>query len=129
MVKLKRIDCKAEQDGKEFSHPDGWSVWLRSGNSPAVQEAIQKAVAEQVGESGRTGSLTSVELRSIMCRVYARNVLIGWHGIDDEPVFDPEAALRLMTQPDLRLFQDFVIESANRQDAYLQRGVEAIAKN
>lgn len=130
MVKLKRIDTRLESDGVWARHPDGWSVLVRSSNSPAVTSAVQKAAAERIGELGRTsGGLSSEEFRDVVARVHAKDVLVAWSDIDDEPNCTPEAALRLMTSPELRLFQEFVIESAANQGRYLRAGVEAIEKN
>jgi hypothetical protein len=128
MAKLRRIDIGLEDAGVWKTHPDGWSVRVRSSNSPRVLRILGAAFASKLGEvGGKTLALADQERAAR--EVYAREVLIDWKDIDEAPAYSTESALKFMTDPELRGFQEFVVNASADVDAFERKGGEAILGN
>lgn len=129
MVKLRRIDLEKERAGSWCAHPDGFSVKVRSVECPLVQEELSKAIATELGKTPGKEALTPAELEAVIRDVYSRTVLLEWKDLDEFPDVTPANALTLMSDPELRNFQSWVIAQARDSQRNERRGVEAIAKN
>lgn len=127
MVSLKRINLDAEREGVWVEHPEGFAVKLRPSDAPRVHQRIAKESAALAGRL-KDGKPTPEEYDAMMRLVIADEVIADWRGID-EGGYSPELARKLMSDPELRLFQTWVLTEAASQVRYLREGVEAIRGN
>lgn len=128
MAKLRRIDTALEDAGVWKAHPDGWSVRVRSSNSPRVLRILSAAFAARLGEIGGK-SLPIQEQERVARETYAREVLVDWKDIDEAPSYSADAATKFMTDPELRGFQEFVVNASADVDSFERKGGEAILGN
>lgn len=118
MVKLKKIDLELETAGVRVDHPSGFHAVLRPLDAPAVRDAQTLELTTASASKGGKPLLES-EHRAASMRGYAKAGLVSWGNIDEEPVVCEAAALRLMTLPELRHFQMWVLGSAAQIECYL----------
>jgi hypothetical protein len=130
-----RLDIETVERGRWVDWRDGVRLLIASVDSPAYVRASREyfrenreACAEAFGEDQNTRALFDA-LRP----VFAKTILLGWEGIDDEdgnPIpYSPENALTFLTDPELVHLWDFVLSAAQNVAAYRRSVLEAVRKN
>lgn len=129
MVKLKRIDLKAEAEGVWVEHPEGFAVKLRSSDSPRVHQRIAKEAAIATAQANERGvKLSDEDYNALMRRIFAEEVIVDWRDIDNG-AYSIELAREFMADPELRYFQKWIEQQSGDVSRYMRRGVEEIAGN
>lgn len=129
MVKLNRMDLKAERDGIDVSYDPqpGIVVRLARMRNPAM-------VAWMNGPSGQDRlrelklTMTPEEARDRWFReAVARFVTLGWTGMDE--AYDPDLAVTLMTDPRYYPWQDWVAEKSDDLTRFIEADKSSAEKN
>ena len=114
-----RVDlarAKAGQWVKDIPGLDDIEVLVRGSNTPAFRLAQAKAQRAIPREARRDGGLIDPEAADIASGKALAEILLDWRNVHvdgAELAFSPDAALKLLTDPELSLFRDGVAWAAD----------------
>ena len=117
---LKIDSAKAEQGAWIGDIPDCGDLALRvRGSQNADARRLRAKLIDAVPRDQRiNGRIDPAALDAIATRIMAETIVMDWSGLagdDGQPIlFSREAASRLLSDPDLRLFRDAVAWASER---------------
>ncbi len=114
-------------DGAE----DGASIKLARVGNPKYRELMQTRL-KPFRRAMRAGTLPDDTLERVTTEVLADSVVLDWRNLllDGEKIpYSRDATIRLLSDPDLRDFRDFIVEAASDIAHYREQDLEDAEKN
>ena len=114
-------------DGAE----DGASIKLARVGNPKYRELMQTRL-KPFRRAMRAGTLPDDTLERVTTEVLADAVVLDWRNLllDGEKIpYSRDATIRLLSDPDLRDFRDFIVEAASDIAHYREQDLEDAEKN